>query len=94
MKTKLLKKVRKRFVINHYPKGMPFFGEIWEGEFLRLTDNSNGYFHNSCKITSLVTFQEGLNFLKDVIVKVLRKEYGRTKRKKIIVNKVWYNKAK
>ncbi len=56
MKTKLLKKVRKRFVINHYPKGIPFFDEIWEGEFLRVTDNCSENLYKSCEITSLVTF--------------------------------------
>ncbi len=44
MKTRLLKKVRKRFEITHMPKGFTYCGERFEYNLFRLTDSTNQYF--------------------------------------------------
>ena len=43
MKTRLLKKVRRRFEIIHMPLGFTSFGERYEYNLFKLTDSTNEY---------------------------------------------------
>lgn len=43
MKTKLLKKVRKRYTITYYPKQISLYGEVFKGECMVLRDTVNDY---------------------------------------------------
>ena len=87
--------------ILHFPKDMYFYDEILKGEFLRLTDNDNQYYYKVIKITSDKTesktyiisnsVEDGITMLKDVLIEKLRREIGRTGRKKITYTKIWWN---
>jgi len=102
MRTKLLKKVRKRFEINYFPKGIQFHNDFYEGEFLVRIDNDKQYGFKILKITSekllnwdtCVSLDEGLTTLKGSIIKKLRLEMNRPPKNKIVTKKLWYNKAK
>jgi hypothetical protein len=101
MKVKLLKKVRKRFQIVHYPNGLCGFESK---DIFKLSDNQNSYFsiwaqcHKDgdplfCEDT-FPTKSECVNFLLGEIIKKLREEGHRQRRfiKKYEMKLIWYNK--
>ena len=93
MKVKLLKKVRKRFSIIEYPKGMYMGDRLFEGHVFWLQDSFNDW---NCQIFSPKDFgsvenakDEAFKYLK----KVIRKVYFRNtvKSKKKPSRKIWHN---
>jgi hypothetical protein len=106
MKTKLLKKVRKRFSIVHYPKGYISDSNYhFDHNTFKLFDKKidSEYFPHRERVTvntcsfnydkSFNTEQEAINYLKGQIIKILREEgYKQRKDNEIIKSykKVWY----
>jgi hypothetical protein len=101
MKTKLLRKVRKRFEIFHLPTGfVDSQGYHFNYNLLRLVDRS-GYTiyaqigkseHNYCFATEIFdTEKQALEFLKCSIISRLRSEGHRgAKDKQKISKKIWH----
>ncbi len=50
MKVKLLKKVRKRFDIIHFPKGFTAFGIRYEYNLFKLMDSTNEYYQRYAQL--------------------------------------------
>lgn len=106
MKTKLLKKVRKRFTIVHYPKG--YFTDSnyhfnYNTFILFDKKQDSDYFSYRERVTvnsflkhcdkDFKTEKEAIDYLKGRIIKILREEgYKQRKDKEIIktYKKVWY----
>ena len=105
MKIKLLRKVRRRFEINHLPKGLIIDKVHYDNNLFQLIDHKNGYFYN--RYTQLgkkedvnrfvddifYTETECINYLKSIIIKILRSEGHKQRKDKIIettVKKVWH----
>lgn len=81
MKVKLLRKIRKRYSIVYYPKGVEVMN-------LGIYDTDIYYvFMNKCTIWG--SFESSKNDCIDWIMKEVRKEYGKEHHSKGI--KVWYN---
>ena len=88
MKTKLLKKVRKRYSINHYPKGVYLYGNLEKGPVTILQDNHN-QFRGWCVDGS--DKQKALDELMDELKKWILTDYKHTrkiKKEKTIVEKL------
>jgi hypothetical protein len=88
MKTRLLKKVRKRFDIIHMPEGFTYSGSVYDYNLFKLVDHTNQFFETytqlGTKLNSVAQFcgesrifeteAECINYLKDVILHRLRSE--------------------
>ncbi len=97
MKVKLLKKVRKRFEICHYPKGITRHQIYYEGVFYTLYDNKVGReYRASINTTNISHFicasdYDCINALKQQIINILNSDgYPSKKRNEITVKKIWY----
>jgi hypothetical protein len=96
MKTKLLKKVRKRFEIVHMPKGFESSGDIYEFNLFKLNDSTNPYYERYAqlkrkpdvsrqfcdKLNIYETEKECIEHLKRCIISRLRSEGHRGVRDK------------
>lgn len=107
MKIKLLKKVRKRFEIIHFPKGFYFSNEHYNYNMFRLVDNesmllSRGDAQLISQLTTaslygcktFYTEKECIDHLMARIILILKDEgYDTAKRARIhqTSKKVWYN---
>lgn len=106
MKTKLLKKVRKRFEITHMPKGFSSCGERYEYNLFKLTDSTNSFYELCAQLGRkdsniqyapdhriFETENECIYYLKQCIINRLRGE-GYRGRKDYNLSKshtkVWY----
>jgi hypothetical protein len=91
MKVKLLKKIRKRFDIIHFPNGKVIDGEHYDYNIFQLVDNNDSGFNwHSDRYAQLGekpggkmwcedifnTEKECIDFLKERIVKYLRNEHS------------------
>lgn len=97
MKTKLLKKIRKRFEIIHMPNGLISNGDIYEYNLFVLKDSTNSYYsHYSqcghkeserqfCSPEQIFsTEKECIDYLKSVIInRLIGEGYEGVKSKKI-----------
>lgn len=104
MKTKLLKKARKRFTIMHYPKGLKLWGKFQSGNIFCLTDSTTSWNNEMVQIVknknehlyigNIFTEEKAaINYLKGMIIKILRSEgYGSSKESRALkaVKKVWW----
>lgn len=106
MKTKLLKKVRKRFDIIHMPEGFTSFGSRYEYNLYRLTDSTSEFYERYAQLgrkDSNIQFQkdefifqtesECIAYLKQCILDRLRSEGHRGIKDyhmKKSHKKVWY----
>lgn len=104
MKTKLLKKVRKRFSIYHLPNGFVYENKHYNYNLLVLKDNDKGdsilyndyvqlggsSLKEKFSLNILESKKEGIDFLKNKIIKRLENEGYRKRVKKLPENKVWY----
>jgi hypothetical protein len=106
MKTKLLKKTRKRFEIIHMPKGFTSCGNRYEFNLFKLTDSTNSWFERysqlgrkDCKMQFcephhiFETEKECIERLQKIIISRLRDE-GHLGRKDYVIKKlhkkVWH----
>lgn len=108
MKTRLLKKVRKRFEIIHMPKGFVECGKRYEYNLFKLTDSTNSWYERYAQLgyrsgelqfcedhDILHTETECIHRLQRRIIDRLRSEGHRGRKDRVIKNahfKVWYNK--
>lgn len=106
MKTKLLKKVRKRFAIVHLPNGFVAFGNHFNYNLLKLVDNYNEYNDEYAQIgwkpggtqfshndQIFDTREQAINYLKDRIIIKLKMEGYLNKQDREILNqtkKIWH----
>jgi hypothetical protein len=88
MKTKLLKKVRKRYSITHYPNGVVIYGEFIKGPVTRLEDNYDSYKGLSLQGEKDIAF----NVLYDRLKIWISQDYKRARKRKVktIEEKLWY----
>jgi hypothetical protein len=104
MKTILLKKVKKRFEIFHYPKGILFSKDYYGYNLFKLVDNDNsGYYDKYAQLGEAKngrnfvdeifdTEKECIDYLKSRIIVRLKSEGYKQRKDKIIQNsvkKVW-----
>ena len=90
MKVKLLKKIRKRYSITHYPNGIYLGDRFWEGPLTCLLDNTNEWrlkTHFSRK-------EEGYKALYKHMMYWIEKDYGpfKSKSRKVTSEQLWYKK--
>lgn len=104
MKVKLLKKVRKRFSIVHYPKGMIWFNQHYDYNIFTLYDSNDSISIRSAQLGRRAdgrkwcndifnTEKECINHLKNKIIEILISEGHKNKKTKNIINsskKVWW----
>lgn len=90
MKVKLLKKVRKRYSITHYPNGVYLYGDFWEGPLTMLVDSENNYSWESSMLEKEVAYKK----LYKILVSWIQRDYGifKSKRHKITSEQLWYKK--
>lgn len=105
MKTKLLKKARKRFAIIHYPNGYTLDGTLFDVDVVVLTDEEDaGYRTRYVQINpiegdrpfcdrSATSVEEATDMLKKMLINRLREEnkHMGSKRNKLKKTKLWYN---
>lgn len=106
MKTRLLRKVRRRFEIIHMPKGFSSCGERYEYNLYRLTDSKNTFYERYAQLGRkdgdtqfqkdefiFETESECIYYLKQFILSRLRGEGHLGKKDHDMKNahfKVWY----
>ncbi len=105
MKTRLLKKTRKRFEIIHMPEGFTQFGYRYEYNLFLLKDSTNQFFEKWAQCgskkgqqycqedTIFVTEKECIDHLKSEIIDRLRGEGHlgrRDNQMREVQRKVWY----
>lgn len=90
MKVKLLKKIRKRYFITHYPNGVYLYGDFIEGPVTMLQDREDRWRY---KISYKVK-QQAYKQLYDVLIKWIERDYGsfKSNRVKITSEQLWYRK--
>lgn len=88
MKVKLLKKIRKRYKITHYPNGVFLWGEFIEKPITLMQDTESGWRHE----ISTLEKQEAYNELYEELLIWIQEDYGRFKSKtrKITLEQLWY----
>jgi hypothetical protein len=103
MKTKLLRKVKKRFEIFHLPKGIAFSKDYYGYNLFKLVDNESNFYSKYAQLGKAKngnnfvdqifdTEKECIDYLKSKIIRILRSEGYEQKKDKIIQNsvkKVW-----
>lgn len=88
MKVKLLKKIRKRYSITHYPNGVYLCGNFWEGPLTMLVDSKN---YNSWEY-SILEKEVAYKKLYKILLIWIQRDYGifKSKRHKITSEQLWY----
>lgn len=88
MKVKLLRKIRKRYDITHYPNGLYLWGDFQEGAITILSDNQSSYRYKLSMKDKKVAYDD----LYEILLKWIEKDYGklRSKRSKIVEEKLWW----
>jgi hypothetical protein len=103
MKTKLLRKVKKRFEIFHYPKGITIHDDYYNYNLFQLVDHEGSYYHKYAQLGGKLcrnkfvdeifdTEKECIDYLKSRIIVRLKHEGYKQRKDKIIQNsvkKVW-----
>jgi len=82
MKTRLLKKVRKRYAINFHPKGVFLYDTFWEGPIWTLEDS-----HNSWR--TRIYRRENVYMINGKLLDWIRKDYGYVKNANTSKIKIW-----
>lgn len=101
MKTKLLKKVRKRYVVTYYPREIKLFDSIYRGQCMvlwdrkedhRLTGVEIGIKYDNFFELRAATKEEARRILMDKIISWVKRDYPYAyKRKKQNVELIWYS---
>jgi hypothetical protein len=89
MKVKLLKKIRKRYSITHYPNGVFISNEFFKGPITILKDNQNSF---RSELSWFFSPQQAYKELYPELIRWIEKDYGpfRSKTSKITQEKIWY----
>ena len=90
MKVKLLRKVRKRYTITHYPNGLYMDKLFYNGPQTLLIDNTNSW----RMATSQMPKKEAYKYLYGCMVEWIQKDYGPSKGRlrKLTSENLWYKK--
>lgn len=90
MKIKLLKKVRKRYSITHYPKGVRYFGHLFAEPVTVLTDAENEWRSKLLHGSKAKTFDS----LHKALVEWIRADYmtNKNRHSKLPEEQLWYKK--
>jgi hypothetical protein len=93
LKTKLLKIIRKRYSITHYPNGYVKGGYFYEGPLTTLTDSLND---NRLKVMSSNNKKDSREQLMKTLMRWIEDDYGmfNSKKRKVQPEKLWYNNKK
>jgi hypothetical protein len=88
MKAKLLKKIRKRFSIVHYPEGLYIMKQFYKGPVTALIDNEDCYYTDY----SFKEKQESFDELFTKLQIMIQRDYGtfRSARKKPATEVLWH----
>lgn len=88
MKVKLLRKIRKRYDITHYPNGLYLWGDFQEGAITILSDNQNSWRY----MVSTKDKKEAYEYFYKMLLVWIERDYGnlRSKRSKIVEEKLWW----
>ena len=88
MKVKLLKKIRKRYTIIHYPNGVYLDNDFYKGPLTLLYDTQNDY---RTKISHSYK-EQAYRELYSLLIKWIEKDYikYRKRKKNIIEETLWY----
>jgi hypothetical protein len=88
MKVKLLKEIRRRFKIYHYPTGtkLPLWNRITEKDVWLLFDNRNEYYVHSSD-----SYDEAIVELRRIIRNTWEDYSIKFKKQQNKIKKVWYN---
>lgn len=93
MKTKLLKKVRKRFSIQYYPYGGVFYGTVCDEPCMGLVENDGSVHHLIRLTTQIINRSDAYTVLYEKLVSIIRanyRRYGTRRNSKMISVKLWY----
>ena len=90
MKVKLLKKVRKRYTITHYPNGTFLWGDFYKGPITILTDKDDSWRFDIESDEKAQAYDK----LYSELLKWIQKDYGNFKSAKhrITSEQLWYKK--
>jgi len=90
MKVKLLKKIRKRYSITHYPNGVTIYGYFFEGPQTILEDCENSYRWER----SILEKNNAYEKLYKILLSWIEEDYGPSKRKTQLQTseQLWYKK--
>ena len=88
MKVKLLKKIRKRYTITHYPNGVYIGDRFWEGPVTCLIDNTNDWRLQASFLPKKQAYDALYKHMKHWI----ERDYGvpKGKKRKITSEVLWY----
>jgi hypothetical protein len=90
MKVKLLKKIRKRYDMTHYPNGVFISNKFYNGPITILTDNNNSFrFQLKIDLPPNLAYKE----LYPRLISWIESDYGpfkSSKQRKITSEKIWY----
>ena len=88
MKVKLLKKIRKRYSITHYPNGVFLHGDFYKGPITIIEDSENSYRYRINDEEKSLAYKE----LYPILLKWIQKDYGtfKSRRHRITSEKLWY----
>jgi len=90
MKVKLLKKVRKRYTITHYPNGLYMDTSFYRGPLTILVDNHKDWRMMSSQLPK----KEAYEYFYKRMIDWMQKDYGPSKGrlKKLTSEQLWYKK--
>jgi len=90
MKVKLLKKIRKRYSIIHYPNGVYLYGDFVKGPVTLLEDRNDSW---RWKMSDKVK-QQAYKQLYDILLRWIEQDYGpfKSSKTKITSEQLWYKK--
>ena len=90
MKVKLLKKIRKRYTMTHYPNGVYLYGDFNKGPLTMLEDSGNSYRYRVSSKEKSIAYKE----LYPILIEWIQEDYGTFKSKRIVITseKLWYKK--
>lgn len=102
MKTKLLKKIRQRYVITYYPREIKLYSSIFRGQCMTMWDKKEEYRFVGIEIGETRTFvhfqqsaltkEEAKKILLKRMIDWIRTDYSHTyKKKKQNVELIWYS---
>lgn len=90
MKVKLLKKIRRRYSITHYPNGRFICGDFYKGPITTLEDSDDSWrlYYSSLEKDMAYIYLYG------VMQKWIQKDYGifKSRKHKITSEQLWYKK--
>jgi len=88
MKVKLLKQIRRQYLITHYPNGAYLYGDFVEGPVTILEDSDDSWRWKMSNKGKELAYKQ----LYDILLRWIEQDYGpfKSKKKKITSEILWY----